>query len=274
MTTNALSQKLQKIFIEEVYGTPSTDNYYLGINHSIRATIINDPMHWLRSAYQRGEEGWLRPEDLAFENGLLKKDDAPHWDVKVDGSQIMHCWGPMNFYFYTIEELTEEETFHLKEEKTKKDIEEAKREVALLILKDKLVRKMPSLNYLFTGDLEINHGIHLKEIKRGMHMDMPYKPRYGNTGWVANQVLGWGANIGWDITLNGKIVCCRVHYDDYINFEVELLNDEEIETYKLKYQQTDKSLINRLATLTEMFDKQLLSETEFQKKKTEILNEI
>lgn len=274
MTTNALSQKLQKIFIEEVYGTPSTDNYYLGINHSIRATAIYDPLHGLRGAYQRGEEGWLRPENLSFENGLLKKLEAPHWDVKIDGSQIMHCWGPMNFYFYTIEELTEEETFHLKEEKTRKDNEEAKREEALSILTEKLVHKMPSLNYLFTGDLEINHGIHLKEIKRGMHMNMPYKPRYGNTGWVANQVLGWGANIGWDITLNGKIVCCRVHYDDYINFEVELLNDEEIEMYKLKYQQTDKSLINRLATLTEMFDKQLLSETEFQQKKTEILNEV
>ena len=107
-----------------------------------------------------------------------------------------------------------------------------------------------------------------------MHMNMPYKPRYGSTGWVANQVLGWGSNIGWDVTLDGKIVCCRVHYDDYINFEVELLSDEEIESYKLKYQQSDKSLINRLATLTEMLDKHLITEVEFQQKKTALLNEI
>ena len=274
MTTNVLAEKLQKIFIEELYGAPSTDNYYLGINHSIRATVIYDPLHSLRGDYQRGEDGWLRPEDLAIENGLLKIVDAPHWDVKIDGSQIMHCWGPMNFYFYNIEELTQEESNLLKEEKIKNDIDKTKREQALLVLKEKLVQKMPSLNYLFTGDLETNYGIHLKEIKRGMHMDMPFKPRSGNTGWVANQVLGWGSNIGWDITLDGKIVCCRVHYDDYINFEIELLSDEEIESYKLKYQQTDKSLINRLATIAEMFEKQLISETEFQQKKTEILNEV
>lgn len=274
MTTNALAEKLQKIFIEEAYGKPSTDNDYLGVNHGIQITVIYDPMHNLRYNYHRGEEGWLRPENLAIENGLLKVVDAPHWDVKKDGSQIMNSWGPMNFYFYNVKELTEEEQVAFKEQKILKDIEKSKREEALSILKDKLVRKMPSLNYLFTGDLEINYGIHMKEIKRGMHMEMPYKPRYGTTGWVANQVLGWGSNIGWDITLDGKIVCCRVHYDDYINFEVELLTDEEKENYKLKYQQTDKSLINRLATLTEMFEKKLISETEFQEKKTQILNEV
>lgn len=274
MTTNTLTEKLKKIFIEEAYGKPTTDNDELGINHCIKATIIYDPMHRLRSIYQCGEDGWLRPEELAFENGSLKVDDAPHWDVKIDGTQIMHCWGPMNFDFYNIVEITQDESNLLKEEKIKKDIEKTKRAQVLSILKEKLLQKMPSLNYLFTGDLEINHGIHLKEIKRGMHMDMPYKPRYGNTGWVANQVLGWGSNMGWDITLDGKIVCCRVHYDDYINFEVELLSDEEIETYKVKYQQTDKLLINRLATLTEMFDKKLITKTEYQQKKTEILNEV
>ena len=154
------------------------------------------------------------------------------------------------------------------------EIEKLRREQALAILTEKLVQQMPSLNYLVTGDLEINHCIHLKEIKRGMHMHMPYKPRYGSTGWVANQVLGWGSNMGWDITLDGKIVCCRVHYDDYINFEVDLLSEEERERYKLKYQQSDKTIINRLATLTELREKELISETEFQQKKSEILNEI
>jgi hypothetical protein len=42
----------------------------------------------LRHAYQSGEDGWLMPEDLAFENGSLKIDDALHWDVKA--LQILH----------------------------------------------------------------------------------------------------------------------------------------------------------------------------------------
>ena len=69
------------------------------------------------------------------------------------------------------------------------------------------------------GYLETNFGIHLKQTQRGMHMNMRYKPRYGNINWVANQVLCWGSNTGWDITTDGKIACCRINYDDYVNFE-------------------------------------------------------
>ena len=154
------------------------------------------------------------------------------------------------------------------------EAEKIKRDEALLVLKEKLIMNMPSLNYLHSGDLEINHGIHLKEIKRGMHMNVRYKPMHGNTGWVVNKVLNWGSAIGWDITLDGKFVCCRVQYDDYINYSVEILTEEEIESYKTKFQQTDKLLINRLTTLTEMFDRKLIVESEYQQKKTEILNEL
>jgi hypothetical protein len=274
MTTNPLTEKLKKIFTEEAYGKPTTDNYELGINHNIRITLIEDPSELFGWNYRTKKSQWLSDKNVTYKSGNLEFVSDSYWDVKNDGSEIMHFKGMYEFYFYKIEELTEAERNILVHKKAVKEIELTKREIALQVLTEKLVQKMPSLNYLFTGDLEINHGIHLKEIKRGMHMHMPHKPRYGNTGWVANQVLGWGANIGWDITLDGKFVCCRVHYDDYINFEVEFLDQAEIETYKAKYQQTDKALINRLATLTEMFDRKLINETEYQQKKTEILNEL
>jgi len=34
---------------------------------------------------------------------------------------------------------------------------------------------------------------------------------------------------------NGKIACCRINYDDYVNFEIDLLTDEEIKQYEIKY---------------------------------------
>jgi len=272
MKPTPLVEKLTNIFIEESYGKPSADNDILGINHGIQLTLISDPMHYLRSQYQCSNEGWLRPKNLSWEKGYLGDETAPNWDVKLDGSEIVHCVGPFSFYFYSVVQLTDVEVKALQEEKIKKDIEKGKRDKALSILKENLILKMPSLNYLFTGDLEINHGIHLKEIKRGMHMFMPFKPRYGNTGWVCNQVLGWGSNIGWDITLDGKIVCCRVHYDDYINFEVVILSEKEIEEFKIKYTKADTLMVNRMATLKELLNQALITQEEYETKKQSILN--
>lgn len=259
------AKKLKEIFVDQVYGSPTMDNDELGITHGIIITLLKDPFRERRYAYRNGEENWLRAHEQTNESG------NPSWDIKTDGTQIVHFRDSMNLDFYGVKYLTDDERLLLKEEKTKKDIERTKRDQALSVLTEKLIQKMPPLHYLETGDLEINHGIHLKEFKRDMHMNMPYKPRYGNIGWVANRVLCWGAQVGWDVTLDAKIVCCRVQYDDYINYEVQLLTDEEIENYKRKYQQTDSLLINRMATLTELLHKQLISETEYLEKKKEIL---
>ena len=274
MESSILIEKLSKIFIEQAYGAPKPDNDELGINHGIRLTQIEDPSELKGWYYRSSKADWLSPQNVTYKTGLLEFENHPYWDVKKDGSEIMHFCSLNEFHFYKIESITDAEKNMLIEKKNSKEKEKTKREEALDVLTEKLVEQMPSLHYLFTHDLEINYGIHLKEIKRGMHMDMPYKPRYGNVKWVANQVMNWGSCIGWDITVDGKIVCCRVHYDDYINFEVELLTDEEREVYKMKNQQTDKSLINLLATLTEMFDKQLISEMEFQQKKSELIQSV
>lgn len=274
MDTTSLFQLLKMIFVEERYGRPNTDADHLAIQHGIRLTEINDPLSDLFADYKLGESGWLRPDDLACEIGFLSRENVPHWDVKIDGSRIMYYRGPMIVYFYQVEQLDSEEINKIKANKEKGDQEKILRAKAIEILKEELIFKMPSLNYLHTGYLEINHGIHLKQFKRGMHMNMPYKPNYGNVGWVVNKVLSWGSAIGWDVTLDGKIVCCRVNYDDYINFEVELLTEAEIEHYREKHVRSDKQMINRMATLKEMFDRQLITEDEYNSKKQEILSSI
>ena len=147
----------------------------------------------------------------------------------------------------------------------------AQREKVRDLLAEVLVYPMYPYGNLSSGELETKYGVHLKEIQRGMHMHVKHKPRYGTIGWVANQVLGWGSSTGWDITLDGRIACCRVNYDDYINFEIEILSEREIEEYKSKFSKSDTTQINRLSTLKTMYDNGLISAEEFTDKKKEIL---
>jgi hypothetical protein len=122
-----------------------------------------------------------------------------------------------------------------------------------------------------SGYLETNFGIHLKQTQRGMHMNMRYKPRYGNINWVANQVLCWGSNTGWDITTDGKIACCRINYDDYVNFEIEILTQDQIKEYKKNNPNNADDSFKKLQVLKKMLDAGLISFQEYAIKKEEIL---
>ena len=110
-----------------------------------------------------------------------------------------------------------------------------------------------------------------------MHMNMKYKPRYGNVGWVSNQVLCWGSSTGWDITRDGKIACCRINYDDYVNFEIEILSPEQIKEYKAKMESNaaiKPSIEERLMTLEQLNSKGLLSADEYNSTRAMILSEV
>ena len=102
--------------------------------------------------------------------------------------------------------------------------------------------------------------------------NIQYKHRYGNINWVANQVLCWGSNTGWDITTDGKIACCRINYDDYVNFEIEVLTQEQIEEYKGKEQVVPDDSFKKLQVLKKMLENNLITPIEYDKKKTELIN--
>ena len=105
-------------------------------------------------------------------------------------------------------------------------------------------------------------------------MNMKYKPRYGNINWVANQVLCWGSNTGWDITTDGKIACCRINYDDYVNFEIEVLTQEQIEEYKNKEQVIADDSFKKMQVLKKMLDYQLISLNEYTFKKEQLMMQL
>ena len=89
---------------------------------------------------------------------------------------------------------------------------------------------------------------------------------------MLNKSICWGSSTGWVITQDGNIACCRVDYDDYINFEIEILSPAEIAEYKKQFSKPDEQLVNRLATLQQMLINQLISEAEYQQKKKELMD--
>jgi hypothetical protein len=88
---------------------------------------------------------------------------------------------------------------------------------------------------------------------------------------VANQVLCWGSNTGWDITTDGKIACCRINYDDYVNFEIEALTQDQIKEYKKNEPNNADDSFIKLQVLKKMLDTGLISFQEYALKKEEIL---
>jgi hypothetical protein len=94
---------------------------------------------------------------------------------------------------------------------------------------------------------------------------------------MSNQVLCWGSSTGWDLTRDGKIACCRINYDDYVNFEIEILSPEQIEEYKAKMalnEAAKPSIEERLIALDSLNSKGLLSADEYVQKRALILSEV
>ena len=170
--------------------------------------------------------------------------------------------------------LSKEEQGAIIKEKEKATLEASERARIVNVLTPILIHQMMPFNKVHTGFLEINYGIHLKQTQRGMHMNMKYKPRYGNIDWVANQVLCWGSNTGWDITIDGKIACCRINYDDYVNFDIEVLTEEQIEEYRKCSNTLSKDIADKLEVLNILLNSKLITKKEYTNKRKKLIDSL
>ena len=223
--------------------------------------------------YNNANLSWMVNKELGWGGSL--SDEYPYrWDITSDASIVCYRSNFVEYTFFDLVVLSKEEQDIIIKEKEEAELESLERERIVNILTPVLIHQMMPFSKVHTGFLEINCGIHLKQIQRGMHMNMRYKPRYGNLNWVANQVLCWGSNTGWDITIDGKIACCRINYDDYVNFEIEVLTNEEIEEYKEKEQMNADDSFNKLQVLKKMLENNLITAIEYDKKKTELITSL
>ena len=213
---------------------------------------------------------WMVNKELGW--GGSMKDDYPfRWDITSDASVVCYRSNFVEYIFFDLIVLSKVEQDDISKEKEKAELEALERARIVDILTPVLIHQMMPFSKVHTGFLEMNYGIHLKQTQRGMHMNMKYKPRYGNINWVANQVLCWGSNTGWDITTDGKIACCRINYDDYVNFEIEVLTNAEMEAYKGKDHANADDSFKKLQVLKKMLENDLISMQEYALKKEELL---
>lgn len=216
---------------------------------------------------------WIVNKELGW-GGSLSSDYPNRWDITSDASIVCYRNNFVEYIFFQLVRLSLDEKFEIEKQITIEVAEKVITNNIVEILTKVLVQEMMPFSKVCSGYLETNFGIHLKQTQRGMHMNMRYKPRYGNINWVANQVLCWGSNTGWDITVDGKIACCRINYDDYVNFDIVVLTAEQKEEYKVKQQENSGDPFKKLQVLKKMLENNLITPIEYDKKKTELLNMI
>lgn len=214
---------------------------------------------------------WIVNKELGW-GGSMSDDYPNRWDITSDASVVCYRSNFVEYAFFDLVVLSKEEQANIIKEKEKAEIEALERERIVNILTPVLIHQMMPFSKVHTGFLEINYGIHLKQTQRGMHMNMKYKPRYGNINWVANQVLCWGSNTGWDITTDGKIACCRINYDDYVNFEIEVLTQAQIEEYKERTNTFPKDIAEKFEVLEILYNSKLISKGDYNNKKKNLLD--
>ena len=273
MQTNHKVERLKEVFINgNITPEDLTDNN-LEIVYGIRLNEISRSRPDIRHhiAAKKNKEWLLANEELGWGVAFEPPMFTHRWDVTTDGEMICFRNNFVEHTFYEATLLTDEEREAIKSALEQATFQNEKRKKLLPVLRKLLIENMYPYSKIQTGELETKYGVHLNEIQRGTFMQIKHVPQDSSTKWMANNVLCWGSNTGWDVTRDGAIACCRVNYDDYINFEVIALTDAEIEAYKQQYAVTDNELVNRLATLQLMFEKALITEDEFNNKRSEIL---
>ena len=273
MTPLQSTSEIVQFFLENDITQPEVEDKKLEITYGIRLIEKSKSRFDERNqlAEQTSKEWSLGNRELAWGSYVTLGGIVRRWDITTDGSIVCYRKTFVDFVYYSVELLSKEEIDSITETKKKEIEEKEQREKIRDILTPVLIQKMYPFAKLESGELEMKYGVHLHQIKRDEHRFMQYKPGYGNS-WVVGKSLNWGSSCGWDITYDGKIACCRIGYDDYVNFEIEILSEKQIEEYKAKYTQADKELVNRLATLQEMYNQSLITAEEFESKKQAVLN--
>lgn len=223
--------------------------------------------------HNQANKFWLVNKELGWGGSL--KDEYPYrWDISSDATMVCYRSNFVEYIFFDLILLSKKEQDAIIKEKEIAEAEALKQENIVNVLTPVLIHQMMPFSKVHSGFLEINYGIHLKQIQRDEHRFMRYKPRTGSETWVANQVLCWGSNTGWDITTDGKIACCRINYDDYVNFEIELLTKQQIEEYKAKELYNEEETYKRLKFLKTMLEEDIITPNEYDNKKKELIKSL
>ena len=236
MTPSTFIEHVRFQFLEGNPEHPGGITPSFQLEHQVRLIEIKHEQRDIRPYYGQKANGWLYDKELGSGESYMKGNEPlQRWDVAANGTLLCYRGGFNLYKIYKVEMLTEFDIRRLEERINHPEKIEALQLQQVPLLTNLLVEKMYPYNKLFNGELETIYGIHLHMIQSAPHRHLFYKPRDRRKNWVYNGVLNWGSNTGWDISTDGAIACCRVDYDEYYNFEIEVLSEEEQEVYRKKY---------------------------------------
>lgn len=267
MKSDAFIKKLEDVFINsnpEFYSLDLKELELSGIR-IVNIIISND----YPRRYPTFDSRQWKLKTVLFEDSYISAPNKHYWDMTTDGDYLCFRLDSNIQYIFQTEELDEQQIYWLKYPELSVEEINKRREKLMPILIDLLIEKMYPFSKLFSGELETKYGVHLKMIQKGEHQHMRYKPGNSGQDWVRSRTLTWGGSNGWDITSDCAFACCRVGYDEYYNFKIEVLGEKQVEYYKKKYGMNDTSLLikaisnldqNKLAGLKAYLDQLLMAE--------------
>ena len=74
--------------------------------------------------------------------------------------------------------------------------------------------------------------------------------------------------------ISKKIACCRINYDDCLNFEIQVLTQNQIDEYKSKNYKESQDSIKSMETLKRMFEAGFVNHNEYENKRAEIFKRL
>jgi hypothetical protein len=170
-----------------------------------------------------------------YQDRASGKEIPTRWDMTTDGELLCFQLSSSSYYLFEVEAMDEQQiAWAVSPPLSQAEMEKQRLDLVITLGRILVSKNMP-FEKLSTGDLEMEHRVHLRLIQRATYKHPPHIPQYKDSDWLRDNVLSWGSATGWDITLDGRIACCRVGYEDYYVFLIEPLADQQISYYKKKF---------------------------------------
>jgi hypothetical protein len=233
MEDNSFVRLIEETFLK---GNP---NYQIAHQGHFEPTGIRLVQAYCGTIDPRTTEPWMSNAWLLkgnkYQDRTSGKAIDTRWDMTTDGAWLCFQLSSSSYYLLEVEAMDEQQhAWAVNPPMSKAEVASRQLDLVIILGKTLVSQNMP-FEGLSTGELETEHRVHLRLIQRASYNNLPHIPQYRDSDWLRDNVLSWGGATGWDITLDGRIACCRVGYEDYYVFLIEPLADEQVAYYKKKF---------------------------------------
>ncbi|MEI7474833.1 MAG: hypothetical protein WCK67_08635 [bacterium] len=173
------------------------------------------------------QKDWVLNNNLSWgvdiENKFRKED---RWDFSLDGNLVCFRNNYLSCQIFEVEWLD----LKVIEKYQKMNLYNK----ITLLIRQQLLKRLckiikPGSTYTyyegFESDFKKEHAINLIIVRRGEFNGggvIRLTPDGESIAWIYNHTLGWPCS--WDFDSIGNYALCRVEYDDYITFKIEILD--------------------------------------------------